>query len=492
MSLTFTLKNHERRSDKIIRHTIGLIRSVLESLNYNGTWGVTFLSQQTNRTDKRWQPMRVDGYAVIVKTKPQGNDSCWEMILIPPKEYNVHKVFEKFLTIHPVRLTAPSTSLPETIKLFGQTIPRPQLADLKVSQADLITRNVEKTIEAFELIVEEPTDKIPESKLPEAPKPIEKKLEPKPNLLDLKPSQHWKDGKPLAIDPLWFPITDHRIIMNALIAAATVLDMHTGHCTRKLVVATIERELNLAHWLNRNRRNPLQKDKKGYTSILGLTREILNILVDNKYLSRYGYLAQTPPIRMRTSGYMVTVEGRKKIEAWKKYIPDEIAARLYSGDYGRPASLGEVFEDDDEENFIDDEPTPIVQNNPQPVQTVAVQTEEDRPADKNQTINLIASRLGELTPLVDQHDKLIAEIKEYDELVEPTKNNLESAGFIVEGIKAKLAPVQKELERLQFQLAEAEKKYSKAQADLDYVFAEKQQAEEKLDGIKHKLKTMLG
>jgi hypothetical protein len=490
MTLHFTLKNHERRTDKIIRHTTGLIRAVLESLNYNGYWGVTFLCQQQNRTDKRWQPQRIDGNAILVKTKPLGNDSCWEMVLIPPKEYKINEVFDKFNSVHPRSLAVANS---ETVKLFGQEIKRPQFVDLKVKHADLVQRNIKKTLESIEIIVDAPkadAPKVPalpdlsrvgEARRTEVPVPAkqerqwEKFVPPPP-----KQTQPWKVGKPLALDPLWFPITDHRIAMNALIAATTVLDMHTGHCPRKLVIATVERELNLEYWLNKHRRIN-EDDKVGYTNMLGLVREIVSVLVDRKFLTRYGTTAKTPPIRFRTAGYMITAEGRKKIEAWKQYMPEEIISRLYSGDYGKMPSSEESFDEEEEEVFADE----IVAKELPPV------TQEE-PQDKKQTIELIASRLGQLTPLIDRHDKLVADLKEYDAFIDPTRGSVEAAGFIVEGIKAKIIPLQKELDRLQFQLSEAETKFAKAQEDLDYVIGDRKIAADKLAEIQTELKALLG
>ncbi len=96
-----TLKNAEKRPEKLVKQTLTLFRQVLDLLGYRqGTWGVTFVEQARNRSDRKWWPLRIGpNSSIIVKTKPAGNETCWELAIIPPKDRNIEQVYNNFLKI---------------------------------------------------------------------------------------------------------------------------------------------------------------------------------------------------------------------------------------------------------------------------------------------------------------------------------------------------------------------------------------------------------
>jgi len=102
----------EKLPNRIGPTTVNSTRLMLEDLlidiGYTGNWGLRFHSRIKQKSRNRLKIVRQEGRGIKIRTKPKGNDTCWECILTPPKQYLTQDVVTKLKEVHPVKLAIPA------------------------------------------------------------------------------------------------------------------------------------------------------------------------------------------------------------------------------------------------------------------------------------------------------------------------------------------------------------------------------------------------
>ena len=484
--IDFTLKNTEGRSNnKVIKPTISLIREVLSLLGYyNGVWGLTFIEQAKNRSDKKWWPLRCGPNSIIVRTKPGNNETCWEIALIPPKGNDLNKIFDQFKqidsqkikllrggvggsnineilniakTIIPASSNKPTVSIQkaiETIVEFGPKALRSNIApkahELAVEQAKTEVENsIAKTTAAFKIVTE-----------------VQKFDDYKFNLA-LQTTAN---------------VEDKNTIAHAIVALIYFTKLNTKQedidviCKKDGLSKFLIEKLELGKIYNfcNHELGHQNADRAGAAN----AKTLLNTLCSQGYLSRDIKLPTRVEVAKKpnVTGYVIEPKSIKLINSYRSYLPSEIVRYI------------DVYND---EPKIDEQKIKETMRQAQtvvPVVVPVVQPTEILPTD---TLGIIETKVEQIRPLMDEHDKLETAIGEFEQLRIVAKQNYESEEIINLGLKTRTTDLKNQLDKLTKQLESSSAKLDSLLQEEDYISTEVIVNQNKLQKIKQSLQDLL-
>jgi hypothetical protein len=95
-------------TDRCLNPTTSLISEVLTRLGYDGDWNLSFSIQVRQKKNCKFKVLRREGNSIRIRTKPGGNETCWESLLLPPPGIVPQECFESLRQVHPEKLFIPA------------------------------------------------------------------------------------------------------------------------------------------------------------------------------------------------------------------------------------------------------------------------------------------------------------------------------------------------------------------------------------------------
>lgn len=446
-----TLKNAEKRPEKLVKQTLTLFRQVLDLLGYRqGTWGVTFVEQARNRSDRKWWPLRIGpNSSIIVKTKPAGNETCWELAIIPPKDRNIEQVYNNFLKIDgkQIRLLRGGVDSNNNNKIFVPPSPKPPILPV-----------LKPIIPAQIVPVQKP-------EITNAEKPMQTELFPKTEV-----------SKPFTLKVNKYATEyDKNTLLNALVALIELTNSDVSKNEIFFNVSKTDLSQKLSDKLGLAECESICSGSSDRIGIYNGTR-ILNVLCEEEYIEREVKLPTRGGSTPKVVGYILEAKGIDFVSKYSQFLPKHINdyIELYKAT-DRPEDLLTKVD-------LENQDSEIAQIEPIP---------QNEKIDSNDALSIIESKIGVIQPLMDEHDKICVELDEFKELVITTKQNFQTEEALRIGLKVKADDLQNQLDNLKKLMEDSDKKLNSLLKEEEYINLESQTANQKLTEIKNKLQELL-
>ena len=288
---------------KVLNPTVKMLEFALSNAGFSeGTWVLKSPHRTRKKGAERFRAMRLEGAGIRVRTKPGGNDTCYEWTIFPPQGMDQDAIFSDLCSLHPTSMRS-TRSMAETGEggimgsLFDRiTDSKPGLLtdDLAVKKHSNFfkpnTDEIQSDLEEFATDLEGVTSVAQISEgLAHAMERIES--------LDIS-----ETGETLSSD----------FAVDRALIAFEISGGGTDFVRRTVLSEGLVKLLNI---------EGLSKKSAMYGSVKGAMRVLLMSCCGKGYMERIMYGENS------TNGYRLTEEGKKRLALLDTLVSEELKSR---------------------------------------------------------------------------------------------------------------------------------------------------------------------
>lgn len=288
---------------KILNPTVKMLEFALSNAGFSeGTWVLKSPHRTRKKGAERFRAMRLEGTGIRVRTKPGGNDTCYEWTIFPPQGMDQDSIFSDLCSLHPTSMRS-TRSMAATGEggIMGSLFDR--IAD---SKPGLLPDDL--AVKKHNNFFKPNTDEI-QSDLDEFATDLEGVTSVAEISVELAPAME-------RIESLDISETGETLSSDFAVDRALIAFKISG-CGADFVRRTVLSE-GLVKLLNIE---GLSKKSAVYGSVKGAMRVLLMSCCGKGYMERIMYGENS------TNGYRLTEEGKKRLALLDTLVAEDLKSR---------------------------------------------------------------------------------------------------------------------------------------------------------------------